>query len=74
MAQPESERCTCCDRELTGHAVRMLEFDQRTNTYHDRGDVPAEYSQGWFPFGAKCARKIMKRQHSSDNTTLKEHQ
>ena len=53
--------CTCCDRDLTGHAVRMLELDQRTNTYHDFGDVPPEESQGWFPFGLKCAkRKLVK--------------
>lgn len=49
--------CTCCERDLSGHAVRMLELDQRTYTYHDLGGVPADRSQGWFPFGLKCAKR-----------------
>lgn len=54
----EDERwCTCCTRDLTGHAARMLELDQRDNAYHDFGDVPVGQSQGWFPFGLTCARK-----------------
>ena len=53
--------CTCCDRDLTGHAIRMLELDQRTDTYHDFGGVPADRSQGWFPFGLKCARKQIEK-------------
>lgn len=54
----EAERhCTYCWRDLSGHAVRMLELDQRTNTYHDFGGVPAERSQGWFPFGLRCAQR-----------------
>lgn len=59
---PEGERyCTCCERDLTGHAGRMLELDQRTNTYHDFCDVPEDQSQGWFPFGLACARKKIKQ-------------
>lgn len=55
-----SERyCTCCQRDLSGHALRWLEFDQRTQTYHDLGNVPADKSQGWFPFGLKCAKKLV---------------
>jgi hypothetical protein len=53
------ERCTQCNKPLTG-AVRMLEYDQRDGTYHDRCDVPEEKSQGWFPFGVDCARRIIK--------------
>jgi len=57
----EGERyCTCCERDLTGHAVRMLELDQRTDTYHDLGGVPEANSQGWFPFGLTCAKKLVK--------------
>ena len=36
--------------------VAWLELDQRTDTYHDCGGVPADKSQGWFPFGLTCAR------------------
>jgi len=35
----------------------LLELDQRTQTYHDLGDVPTNDSQGWFPFGLKCAKR-----------------
>lgn len=49
--------CTCCERPLEGRAIRMLELDQRTDTYHDFRDVPDNKSQGWFPFGLKCAAK-----------------
>lgn len=59
-----SQYCTCCERELTGRAVRMLELDQRTQTYHDLGDVPPDRSQGWFPFGLKCAKNQI-AQHKS---------
>lgn len=56
----QSERyCTCCERDLSGHAFRWLELDQRTNTYHDFEDVPSEESQGWFPFGLTCAKKLV---------------
>jgi hypothetical protein len=41
--------------------VRMLELDRRDNSYHDRCDVPEEYSQGWFAFGLACAKRIMRR-------------
>ena len=52
-------KCTCCSRVLDG-AVRMLELDQRTGTYHDFGGVPTDQSQGWFPFGLACSRKQRK--------------
>jgi hypothetical protein len=48
--------CTCCGRELK-RKFRWLELDQRTDTYHDAGDVPQDRSQGWFPFGLACAKK-----------------
>ena len=52
--------CTCCNRDLSGHAVRMLELDQRHNVYHDFRGVPENKSQGWFPFGLACAKKKTK--------------
>jgi hypothetical protein len=60
---PESERyCTCCERELSGGAFRYLELDQRSDTYHDFNDVPTDRSQGWFPFGLTCARKLVAKE------------
>lgn len=54
--------CTCCGRDLSSEnkAVRYLELDQRTNTYHDERNVPDDRSQGWFPFGLVCAKKAIK--------------
>jgi hypothetical protein len=57
-------RCTKCNEPLTGHAIRMLELDQRTQTYHDNGDVPEDRSQGWFPFGLKCAKREIAKARS----------
>jgi len=48
--------CTCCEKPLEG-AARMLELDQRTDTYHDLGGVPEDRSQGWFPFGLTCVKR-----------------
>lgn len=58
---PTSERyCTCCGKELSA-AFRYLELDRRNQTYHDLGNVPADKSQGWFPFGLTCAKKLVKQ-------------
>lgn len=54
--------CTCCERDLSGHAFRWLEMDQRAGTYHDFQDVPADKSQGWFPFGLTCAKKLVAKE------------
>lgn len=59
-----ADRCTCCDRKLKGK-VAWLEYDQRAEAYHDRGDVPPEKSQGWFPFGMTCARKLLAEEKSA---------
>lgn len=54
-----SERwCTCCKKPLVGKFA-WLELDQRTDTYHDHGDVPIDSSQGWFPFGMTCATNLL---------------
>lgn len=54
-----SRYCTCCKKPLKGK-VAWLELDQRTDSYHDRGGVPENQSQGWFPFGMTCARNLNK--------------
>jgi hypothetical protein len=58
--QADQRFCTCCGRPLKGK-VAWLELDQRTDTYHDLGDVPTNVSQGWFPFGVTCARKAISK-------------
>lgn len=54
-----SRKCTCCGRRLSGK-IAWLELDQRIDRYHDGGDVPPEWSQGWFPFGMTCAKNAEK--------------
>lgn len=60
----DDRRCTCCGRSLTG-AARMLELDQRTGFYHDFRDVPEGSSQGWFPFGLSCSRRMRAKAEAS---------
>jgi len=50
--------CRCCQRPLKGRFA-YLELDQRHWRYHDFGGVPTNKSQGWFPFGMTCARRIV---------------
>lgn len=54
------KRCTRCAKPLAPDKIVWLELDQRTDTYHDRRDVPENKSQGWFPFGAACAKTARK--------------
>lgn len=55
---PTERYCTCCERPLK-HRIAWLELDQRTNAYHDHGGVPPDQSQGWFPFGMGCAKRLV---------------
>jgi len=52
--------CERCGKPLRGKAV-PLELDQRIGEYHDFGDVPQEYSQGFFDFGPDCAEILRAR-------------
>lgn len=62
--RPDERWCTCCKQALKGKFA-WLELDQRTNAYHDHGGVPIDQSQGWFPFGMTCARKLAKTEGRS---------
>lgn len=57
---PSERFCTCCGKEIK-NVFRYLELDQRTGTYHDLGGVPLPKSQGCFPFGLTCAKKMIKQ-------------
>lgn len=49
----------CGERIKPGREV-WLEMNSRTGTYHRTEDeVPASESQGWFPFGAACAKSVI---------------
>lgn len=51
-------RCEKCNRPLLNDdEIVWLEFDQRINKYTS-AHVPEQYSQGGFPFGNDCAKKV----------------
>lgn len=50
--------CEECGARLDIRKAVWLTFDQRTGNYTDQ-DVPDEYSQGAFPFGRDCAKKLL---------------
>ncbi len=60
-AKPLRNKCERCGEELHPDRETMLELDQRTNTFTNSEDVPEDVSQGWFPFGATCAKVELKR-------------
>ena len=49
--------CHFCERRLS-RRFAWLELDQRIDAYHDLAGVPEDKSQGWFPFGLTCARRL----------------
>ena len=51
--------CEHCGQELKSKPV-WLELDTRDGKYKKPEDVPVEHTQGGFPFGAACARTILK--------------
>lgn len=56
--------CTCCQKPLKAKFA-YLELDQRTDTYHDFGNVPQDRSQGWFPFGMTCAKNELVKHNAT---------
>ena len=56
-------RCTRCDELLNEARIVWLELNSRTGIYSSGPVEPPEDSQGGFPFGAACARRVLgKRQ------------
>lgn len=50
--------CTNCGKKLHTKRIVWLELDQDTGNYYANG-IPKEHtSQGMFPFGADCAKKV----------------
>lgn len=59
MNAEREEFCTCCERKLNPEKTVMLALDCGSGLY-SKGGTPELESQGWFPFGAACARKVLK--------------
>lgn len=54
-----TEFCEICGKKLDPNKIVWLNLDRRTNTYTDK-ELPSQYSQGGFPFGKDCAKRILK--------------
>lgn len=54
-------RCERCGEKLNPSRTKWLELSWRTNRFHEHeGEIPGEDSQGWFPFGQACARRVLR--------------
>ena len=51
--------CEQCRKPLDDKKVVWLELNRDTLIYDRPGIVPPELSQGEFPFGAACARRVV---------------
>jgi hypothetical protein len=50
--------CTCCGKPLKQAGSVWLECSFITNKYYIDNVVPSHESQGYFPFGLTCAKKV----------------
>lgn len=53
--QQEMFLCHRCNAKLNPKRMVWLELNNRTGEWKPEGEVPAEDSQGCFPFGKDCA-------------------
>jgi hypothetical protein len=62
-ATTRPDTCTRCGKRHLTEPV-MLELNTRTNRYRRAQDpaMDAAHSQGWFPFGRKCAAAQLRDQ------------
>ena len=56
----EPKYCMECERELNPNRIVWLELNMYSGNFHkEEGEIPEEESQGWFPFGSDCAKKLL---------------
>ncbi|CAB5195107.1 hypothetical protein UFOVP168_50 [uncultured Caudovirales phage] len=58
-ASDDVQTCKCCDRLLNPQRTVMLEMSISKRYTSTPGLIPESQSQGWFPFGLKCAAKAL---------------
>lgn len=58
--QPEPDFCQRCGEQVDPDKAVWLELNWNTQEWSAEGSVPEEESQGCFPFGAACARAVLK--------------
>jgi hypothetical protein len=62
---PYKPTCECCGRELDLNTMTWLELNAQTLEYARPGTAPwsdGPASQGSFPYGQACARRILRDQ------------
>lgn len=52
--------CTRCGELLAPDKIVTLELSFKTGLYQHVGKIPADESQGCFPFGSACAKAVLK--------------
>jgi len=67
MAKPEILKCTKCSAVLTSSQIVWLELNFETGIF-SREAGPLDKSQGWFPFGRNCARRLISEQNKGSNS------
>ena len=55
----EVDLCCCCGKELNPAKIVWLEQNFEDARFYEKGAVPEEKSQGLFPFGQACAKKVL---------------
>jgi len=61
VPRPSTYYCTRCSEKLDPERVVWLELNVNTTLYSEEGMVPEGESQGAFPFGAACAKTVLRR-------------
>lgn len=54
----ENNFCKCCGKILKNSGIVWMEMSWATGLLYKKGSVPDEYSQGCFPVGKYCSKKI----------------
>ena len=52
--------CEHCGQRLDRDKAVWLEFSFRTGRWYHAEQCPPDESQGYFPFGRACARKVVR--------------
>jgi hypothetical protein len=61
VTNEQVHECQRCGEHLNPATVVWLELNMESGLYHEDGMVPAEISQGCFPFGSACAASVLAR-------------
>lgn len=58
MVDNGDRNCIICNETIKAQRIVWLELAEGTNEYYAKGIPKGCKSQGWFPFGSCCAKKM----------------